>query len=385
MVTTMTLTGNSSTTSTATDWTERAGTVGADLRAAVREQDTSGQLSLAAIEQLRAAGLTGALVPTEFGGGGASHVEMGDILREIARHDPATAVTLSMHSHLVAAQVWRHHHGLDAEKMLRKVGEDRAVLVSTGASDWVASNGNVRKVDGGFRASARKGPASGCEAGNILVTSLRWDDAPDGPQVLHCAVPFDADGVSIDLTWDTLGLRATGSHTVVLDDVFVPDAAIALARPADQWHPVWNTVVGVALPLIMSAYVGIADSAVELARAAVSGRSEPHVFQLLGEMINAHTTATDLVAAMFADSDNLQFANTDELASRTLSRKTVATDALIDTVRLAIEVTGGVGYTRSSDIERLYRDVHGCLFHPLPRAKQTHLTGRVALGLSPIA
>ena len=56
-----------------------------------------------------------------------------------------------------------------------------------------------------------------------------------------------------------------------------------------------------------------------------------------------------------------------------LSRKTVATEAVIQTVRLALEVTGG-GYTRSSDIERLYRDVHGCRFHPLPRAKQTHLT-----------
>ena len=51
---------------------------------------------------------------------------------------------------------------------------------------------------------------------------------------------------------------------------------------------------------------------------------------------------------MFVDSDNLQFANTDEHASRTLSRKTVAADALIDTVRLAIETVGGVGYTRSS-------------------------------------
>ncbi len=197
-------------------------------------------------------------------------------------------------------------------------------------------------------------------------------------------MPFSADGVSIDLTWDTLGMRATGSHTVVLDDVFVPDAAVALARPADQWHPVWNTVIGAAMPLIMSAYLGVADSAVELAVAAVSGRTEPHVIQLLGEMMNAHTTAADLVAAMYVDSDNLQFANTDALASRTLSRKTVATDALIETVRLAIEVTGGVGYTRSSDIERLYRDVHGCLFHPLSRAKQTHLTGRVALGLSPV-
>jgi alkylation response protein AidB-like acyl-CoA dehydrogenase len=289
-----------------------------------------------------------------------------------------------MHSHLLAAQVWRHNHGLDAENVFRKVVDDRAILVSTGASDWVGSNGTVRKVDGGFRASARKGPASGCEVGHVLVTSLRWDDAPDGPQVLHCSVPLSADGVSIDLTWDTLGMRATGSHTVVLDDVFIPDAAISLTRPADQWHPVWNIVCGAALPLIMSAYVGIADSAVELARSAVSGRSEPHVLQLLGEMLNAHTTAADVVAAMYVDSDNLQFENTDAIASRMLSRKTVAADAVIQTVRLAIEVTGGVGYTRSSDIERLYRDVHGCLFHPLPRAKQTHLTGRVALGMSPI-
>lgn len=88
---------------------------------------------------------------------------------------------------------------------------------------------------------------------------------------------------------------------------------------------------------------------------------------------------------MYIDSDNLQFENTDAIASRMLSRKTVACEAGINTVRLAIEVTGGVGNTRSSEIERLYRDVHGCLFHALPRAKQTHLTGLVALGMSPIS
>jgi acyl-CoA dehydrogenase len=101
-------------------------------------------------------------------------------------------------------------------------------------------------------------------------------------------------------------------------------------------------------------------------------------------MMNAYTTAADIVAAMFTASDNLRFAHTDQHAARTLSRKTVAAEALIDTVRLAIDVAGGFGYTRQSDLERLYRDVHGCLFHPLGRAKQTHFTGRVALGLSPI-
>ncbi len=106
--------------------------------------------------------------------------------------------------------------------------------------------------------------------------------------------------------------------------------------------------------------------------------------QLVGEMMNAHSRTDDAVAAMFADADDLWFDNTDELASRTLARKTAACDGAIDTVRLAIEATGGYGYTRSSDLERLFRDVHGCLFHPLPRAKQTRFSGRVALGLDPV-
>ncbi len=380
----MTMTASPTATKTGADWARLAREIGDTFGPSAADRDRSGEISLEAFESLRKTGATSALVPVEFGGGGASHAEVGGLLRELGRRDPSTAVAFSMHCHLVAAQVWRHRHGVDASALFRKVVADRAVLISTGASDWVASSGSARRVEGGYRVNARKSPASGCEAGHVLVTSIRWGDAPDGPKVLHCAVPFGAEGVRIERTWDTLGLRATGSHTVVLDEVFVPDAAVSLIRPADQWHPVWNVVIGAAMPLILSAYLGIADAAVELARDAAAQRPAPHTFQLLGEMVNAHTTAADVVAAAYLDADDLRFAGTDDLASRTLARKTVATGALIETVRLAIEVAGGVGYTRSSDLERLYRDVHGCLFHPLPRARQTTFTGRVALGLSPV-
>ena len=370
---------------TTTDWVGLARDVGTSLASEVADLDRRGDISVTAFDTLRATGLSGALVPTSFGGGGASHAEMGAVLRELARHDPATAVTFAMHSHVVATQVWRHHHGMDAEKVLRKVAQDGALLVSTGASDWVGSNGTVRRVEGGFRVDARKSPASGCEVGDVAATSFRWDDAPEGPSVIHCSVPLTADGVHVEPTWNTLGLRATGSHTIVFDDVFVPDAAVSLTRPADQWHPFWNIVVGAAMPLIMSAYVGIADASVELTSDAVASRTDPHVWQLVGEMLNAHTTADDAVAAMFRDADDLRFANTDEHASRTLSRKSVAADAAIATVRLALEATGGLGYSRTSPLERLYRDVHGCLFHPLSRAKQTQFSGRVATGRTPSA
>ncbi len=365
------------------DWVDLARDIGLRLQPTVAEHDRTGQISPAAFELLRQRGVMAALVPSEFGGGDATHAEFGAFLRELGRHDPATALTLSMHSHLVATQVWRHRHGMDATGFFAKV-VGGAIMISTGASDWVGSSGSAVAVDGGgYRVDARKTPVSGCEVGDVLVTSIRWDDAPDGPQVIHCSIPFAADGVSIEQTWDTLGMRATGSHTVVLDDVFVPDSAVSLIRPADSWHPVWNSVLGAAMPLIMAAYVGIADVAVAVATETVAGRDDPHVLQLVGEMITAHTTGADAVTAMLASSDNLSFDNTDQHSSITLARKTVAADTLIETVRLAIEATGGIGFSRRSELERLYRDIHGCLFHPLPRAKQSRFSGRVALNLDP--
>lgn len=364
-------------------WPELAELIGADLEARVPDHDRSGEIDREAFERLRDDGLTTALVPVEHGGGGASHAEMGAVLRTLGRYDASTALTLSMHSHLVAAQVWRHHHGADATGVFRAV-TGGAILISTGASDWVGSNGSARRVDGGYVVDARKMPASGAEVGQIAVTSVRWDDAPDGPEVLHCSIPMSADGVRIERTWDALGMRATGSHTIVFDGVVVPDAAVSLRRPADRWHPVWNTVASAAMPLIMAVYAGVADAAVDAALDLVGGRADEHVTQLVGEMLNAHTTGIDAVDAMFRDSVDLRFDATDGHASRTLRRKTVAANAFIETVRLAIEATGGRGFSRSSSLERLHRDVHGCLFHPLPRAKQTRFSGRLALGLDPV-
>lgn len=366
-----------------TDFVELARTIGAELAPGAAARDVAGAIAVDGFSRLRECGATAALVPAEFGGGGVTHAEAGAMLRELGRHDGSAAVTLSMHTHPVAQQVWRHRHGVDASAVLQKVAGG-AMLATSGASDWISSSGAAVKVDGGYRVSGRKAPVSGCEVADVFVTSIRWDEPVDGPQVLHCSIPFAAEGSSIELTWDTLGLRATGSHTVVLDDVFLPDTAVALVRPADVWHPVWNMVLGAAMPLVVSAYLGIADAAVDLARDAVVGRTDPATIAALGAMTDAHLTAVDGVAAMFADSDDLRFDNTDEMARRTLSRKTRISDALIETVTHALELAGGRGYSRSSDLERLYRDVLGSRYHPLPRARQVEFTGRVAAGLSPI-
>lgn len=368
-----------------TDWVARATEIGALIEPFAAAHDRDGDFVHESFGLLRAEGFMGAPVPAELGGGGATHAEACAVLRQLGQACGATAVTLSMHYHLTCTQIWRHKHGQPAEGILRRVAAEDLVLVSTGAADWVGASGSARKVDGGFRVSARKAPSSGAPAGDILVTSVRWDDAPDGPQVLHCAVPFGAEGLSIEPTWDTLGLRGTGSDTVVLDDVFVPDTAVSLARPADRWHPVWNTVLGTALPLIMSAYLGIADRAVaDATRLAGTRAARPETAALVGTMGNHHATAEDAVDAMVRNADDLRFANTDDVAAFALTRKAIAAEAVEATTRAALDLAGGAGYGRQAALERCHRDALGARYHPLPVARQVAFTGRVALGLDPI-
>ena len=349
------------------------------LAATAEQHDRDGTFVHDGFDLLREHGLLSLLVPAELGGAGATHAEACAVLAELAHGCPATSLAYSMHSHLVAAQVWRHHRGMPAP-VLQRVADEQLCLISTGASDWLDSNGTASAVDGGYRVTARKLPASGCPAGDVLVTSVRWDDAPDGPQVIHCSIPFSAEGVSIEETWDALGMRGTGSHSVVLDDVFVPAAAVALVRPAGEWHPVWATVLGAALPLIMASYVGVAETAVDRVHplAARRGDRAETVLQV-GRMHTRLTAARDAVAAMIASSEDLRFDNTIEHADVTVRRKSTAADACIDTVRLALELGGGQAYSRSSGIERLFRDVHGCLYHPLPTAQQEAFTGRLTI------
>ena len=359
-------------------WLGRARRLAEQLAVNAERHDRDGSFVQDGFELLVDHRMMSLLVPAELGGGGATHAEACAVIAELAKGCPATALSYSMHSHLIAAQVWRHHRGLPAP-VLQRVADGQLCLISTGASDWLDSSGTATRVDGGFIVNARKMPASGSPAGDVLVTSIRWDDAPDGPQVVHCSIPFSNDGVSIIETWDTMGMRGTGSHTVVVDDVFVPDSAVALVRDADVWHPVWATVVGAALPLIMATYVGVAEAAVERAVELASRRADrPEVVAQVGRMHNRLTAARDAIASMIASSNDLRFENSADYADVTLRRKTNATEACIDAVRLALEIGGGQAYGRGT-IERMFRDVHGSLYHPLPTAKQEMFTGQHVL------
>jgi acyl-CoA dehydrogenase len=364
------------------DWVALMGRLGTDFAKRCEEHDEHDSFVAENYAKLKEAGAFAAGVPIELGGGGASHAELCAMIRELAHHCSSTALAFSMHTHLIATLSWIWRSGNKGpEPMLRRVAAEKLVLVSTGGSDWLSGSGKLEKVEGGYRMTGRKIFGSGVPAGDLLMTTGVYDDPKDGPTVIHFPLSLKAEGVKVLDTWKVLGMRGTGSHDVLLENVFVPDAAMGgVHRPVGKWHPFMHTVALVALPVIYAAYLGVAESARELAlKLAAPKKQDALVPVLVGEMEN------QIVTAQLAHASMVQMATTEKpgpaTTSATMSRRTIVAAAAIRAVEKALEVAGGAGFYRSAGLERAMRDIQASRYHPLPEKQQMRLTGRQLLGL----
>ena len=331
--------------------------------------------------ELRTHRVFSAGVPAELGGGGATYRELCEMLRLIAHSCSSTALALSMHTHILASTVWRwRHQGAPVEPFLRRVAAEELVLISTGGSDFLAGSGGAEKVEGGYRVTARKVFGSGSPGGHILMTMAVYEDPKDGPTVLHFPVPMDAPGVRVCDNWRTLGMRGTGSNDVLLENVFVPDAAVGVRRPPGRWVPVFHVIYSVAFPLVYSVYLGVAEAARDLALREAGRRRGDATTQLLAGELD-----TELTAARLAVKAMIDAADTDEIDVNTVNAmvmgRTLAGRAVLRTCDKALELASGAGFYRAVGLERLFRDAQAARFHPLQEKPQALFTGRMALGL----
>ncbi len=372
------------TTQARVDWPALAAELGVQFERGADARDASDAFVVDHYGPLKEHGLISALVPADLGGGGASYREVAEVLRVLGRCDPSTALALSMHQHLVAFQLYNHRKGRPAP-ILPRVGAENLVLVSTGARDWLESNGAVERVADGYRVTARKAFASGSPAGDFLMTSAPFKDPDAGWQVFHFAVPLNAPGVTIGDDWQVHGMRATGSQTVTLEGVFVPEAAIGVRRPRGAWHDVFSVIVTVALPLVMGVYLGTAERAADLAlRIVRSGPASEETQWSIGEMRSSIAVARVCWARMVELVNELDFEPSVERADEALMMKSQVAEATRKAVESAMEATGGRGFFRRNGLEQLLRDVRAGHYHPLPLKEQVRFSGRLALGLEPV-
>jgi indole-3-acetate monooxygenase len=329
---------------------------------------------------LKEAGLVEAGVPQELGGGGAEIPELAEMLRVLGRACGSTALAFSMHTHQVAIPAWRWRHQKVAgvEPLLKRVAKERLILLSSGGSDWIGGSGKAEKVEGGYRVSARKVFTSGAEAGSILMTGAVCEADDGARSVIHFGAPMSAAEVSIERTWRALGMRGTGSNDVVIENLFVPDASVAFSRKAGEWHPVFHTIATIAFTLIYAVYLGVAESARDIAIDIAKRKPEPDL-SLAGRM-DTELRAAQLAHRWMLDVVARNAPSADAVNEVMIGRALVARHA-IATVELAMELAGGASFYRATGLERRLRDIQAARFHPLQSGPQARYAGATALGL----
>ncbi len=347
-----------------------------------RRHDVEGTWVQPAFDHLRESGYLALAVPTELGGMGATIREVAMVQRELAHHCASTALASAMHQHVTAFTAWRFRRGLPgAEATLRRIVDDKIVLVSTGGADFTHPRGEAVRVEGGYRVSGRKIFASQSPAGDVMSTMFAYDDPERGRRVLNMAVPFADPGVTVCDNWDTMGMRGTASNDVIIEDVFVPDARVLADRPHGVVDPPLQVIISVAFPIVSAVYLGVAESAAAAAIDSVGARrTDPLVQRQVGAMttrLRVAAWALDGALAAVGDDPTPSM----ETVAAVMAAKREISIAGIEVCDLAMQVAGGAAFFKGSPIERAYRDIRAAKFHPFtPEATLLH-AGRLALGV----
>jgi alkylation response protein AidB-like acyl-CoA dehydrogenase len=362
------------------DWLALAKQLGQQFAERATEADEHDRFVYENFADLKANGFVSAGVPQELGGAGLNQAQLCDILCELAQHCSSTALAFSMHTHQVATAAWRwRHQNAPVDGLLKRVANENIIILSSGGSDWLNGSGTAERVDGGFVINARKIFASGSPVGDLLMTSAVYADPEAGATVLHFAVPMNAPGVAINPTWNAIGMRGTGSHDITLTNVFIADAGIAGKRPQGKWHPLFQIISMIAIPIVYAVYLGVAQAARDRTLQHIRNRSQDgHLAYMVGGMDNELTAAKLAVQHMISVAANSQPGF--ETTNQVMTGRTLAARAILGVVDLAMEATGGSAFYRSMGIERLFRDAQGVRYHPLREGEQRRLAGQLALG-----
>jgi alkylation response protein AidB-like acyl-CoA dehydrogenase len=344
-----------------------------EFRSRAAEYDRTGEFPTANYDRMREEGYLRALVPSELGGLGAGYLEMARAQQALARGCGSTALAVNMHHFQIGfmSDMWRRTGAAPLDNTLRRVADEGIVLGSTGAEAIVAGEWKpstiARREGDGYRLTGRKPFVS--QAPGMDVVRVQALDEETG-ETLICSVVANLDGVSVVETWDTTGMRATASHDLVLDNVFIPESAVGgKLGPVPMRGAPMSGVSVWFLALTSSVYLGVAEEARAQAYRALgtgvnsNSRDEVLTNTLIGQMEADYMAAEatrDFVGSHL-DRDREDFV---AVVKDAILMKEIVTEKAIAVVDRAVQIAGGRAFYRKSPLERLARDVRAARFHP---------------------
>ena len=352
-----------------------------ELRRRAARHDAEGTFPHDDLADLRDRGWLRLAVPTASGGAGLGLAPVAALQARLAEGAPATALAVGMHLVWTGCARVLHDRGDDGLALvLDDAARDElfAFGVSEPGNDLVLLDSVTRAEpvgDGAYRFTGTKTATSSAPAWTRLGVFGRDDSDPAAPALVHGFVHRDQPGHRDLGDWDVIGMRATQSHTTVLDGVVVPAGRIVRRLPVGPGPDLLPFGILVTFETLVSAvYLGVARRALQLAvDAATTGRSrraggaprsaDPVVRWRLAEAAMVLDGLEAQVAAVAADVDALVDHDADwpRVVTGLKARVTDGARAVVDQ---AVTVVGGASFRSASELGRLQRDVLAGRFHP---------------------
>ncbi len=344
---------------------------------------------------LKNAGYLALTVPEADGGMGANLGEFVRAQGRLALGNGATALSSTMSLSTIGREAQFHAW---PERIRARVFtgavRDGATVNSVATEPELGSpsrggrpNTTARQVEGGWLINGRK---TWSTLSPILTFFLVFAAIEGSDETGDFLAMRGARGLSVIETWDSLGMRATGSHDVLLEDVFVPDADVVRvggmrkgADPGATDHRAWGALA------VSGTYLGVAEAARNVAVRYATDRAPtslgkpiatlPAIQSKIGTIDIALLTARSLLWPV-ADEWDVSTGRRPGFAGRVAAAKMTATNTAVRVVDRAMRVVGGESLTKDLPLERYYRDVRAGLHNPPMDDVTLTIVGKSALG-----
>jgi alkylation response protein AidB-like acyl-CoA dehydrogenase len=344
------------------------------------------------IERLRTVGAPAFVVPTQFGGRGFGLSRAQSVVNRIAKGEASTG--------LVLAQQYLFHGSMLRNPGFPKALRNRILRSAVDEGGFVNSlrvepdlgtpaRGGLpatiaRRAASGWVLNGRKIYSTGCPVLRWNAIWARTDEAE--PRIGVFVVPGGAPGLRIEETWRQMGMRASGSHDVVLENVEIPeDHAAELGSPEQRARPDPVLTAWVSV-LFATVYDGAARAARDWIVSFLKTRAPTNLGAPLASLPRMQEAVGEIDSALYASrillqdlSERVDRGDTPAPQQSLYVKHNVNANSL-KAVSKALEIAGNPGLAQDNSLERHYRDVLCARVHT-PQADTILIGGgREALG-----